>query len=117
MFTGLFTNFHSFIPLTCKRCLVSCLIHCIFNLCSSYENFHTQFEVVRSLFKLNSFPSPMFERITRRFLDNTFDPKPSVQMVPKKIVYFCLPFTGIHSLQIHTQINRLCKAAFPHLDT
>ena len=42
---------------------------------------------------------------------------PSVQTVPKKIIYFCLPFTGIHSLQIRTQINRLCNAAFPHLDT
>ena len=31
-FTGLFTNFHSFIPNTNK----TCLIHCIFNLCSSY---------------------------------------------------------------------------------
>ena len=102
-FTGLFTIFHSFIPLTCKRCLVSCLIHRIFNLCSSYENFHIQLEIVRNLFKLNGFPSHMFERITRRFLDNTFDPKPSVQTVPKKIIYFCLPFTGIHSLQIRTQ--------------
>ena len=116
-FTGLFTNFHSFIPLTYKQCLVSCLIHRIFNLCSSYENFHIQLEVVRNLFKLNGFPSHMFERITRRFLDNTFDPKSSVHTVPKKIIYFCLPFTGIHSLQIRTQINRLCNATFPHLDT
>ena len=53
----------------------------------------------------------MFERINRRFLDNTFDHKPSVQTVPKKIIYFCLPFTGIHSLQIRTQINCLCNAA------
>ena len=48
-FTGLFTNFHSFIPNTHKQNLVSCLIHRIFNLCSSYENFHTQLEVVRKL--------------------------------------------------------------------
>ena len=59
----------------------------------------------------------MFERISRRFLDNTFDPKPSVQTVPKKRIYFCFPFTGIHSFQIRIQINRLCNAAFPHLDT
>ena len=78
---------------------------------------HIQLEVVRNLFKLNGFPSHMFERITRRFFDNTFDLKPSVQTVPKKIIYFCLLFTGIHSLQIHTQINRLGNAAFPHLDT
>ena len=84
-FTGLFTNFHSFITLTYKRCLVSCLVHRIFNLCSSYENFHTQLEVV-NLLKLNGFSSHMFERITRRFLDNTFDPKPSVQTVPKKSI-------------------------------
>ena len=91
-FTGLFTNFHSFILLTYKRCLVSCLIHRIFNLCSSYENFHIQLEVVRNLFKLNGFPSHMFERITRRFLDNTFDPKPSVQTVPKTV-----PISAFHS--------------------
>ena len=59
----------------------------------------------------------MFKRITRRFLDNTFDPKPSVQTVPKEIIYFCLSFTGIHSLQIRTQIDRLCNGVFPHLDT
>ena len=28
-FTGLFTNFHSFVPLAYKRSLVCCLLHCI----------------------------------------------------------------------------------------
>ena len=54
-FTGLFTNFHRFIPLAYKCSLVSFLLHRIFNLCSTYENFHAQ-------------------------------------LVPKKIVYFCLSF-------------------------
>ena len=115
-FTGLFTNFNSFIPLTYKQNLVSCLIHRIFNLCSSYENFHTQLEVVRKVFNSNGFPSHMFDRIVRRFLDHAFDPRPPVLTASKKIIYFCLSFTGIHSLQIRTQINRLCTAAFPHLD-
>ena len=115
-FTGLFTNFNSFIPLVYKQNLVSCLIHRIFNLCSSYENFHTQLEVVRMLFNSNGFPSHMFDRIVCRFLDHTFDPRPPVLTASKKIIYFCLPFTWIHSLQIRTQINRLCNAAFPHLD-
>ena len=65
---------------------------------------------------LNGFPSHMFDCIVRHFLDNTFQPKPSILTAPKKIIYFCLPFTGSHSLQIRTQINRLCNAAFPHLD-
>ena len=114
-FTCLFTNFHSFIPNTHKQNLVFCLIHRIFNLCSSYENLNTQLEVVRKLFNLNGFTFHMFDRIVRRFLDHTFDPKSPVLTALRKI-YFCLLFTGIHSLQIRTQISRLCNAAFPHLD-
>ena len=85
-------------------------------LCSTYENFHAQLEVVRKLFNLNGFPSHMFDHLVRRFLDNMFDPKPTLYTVPKKIVYFCLPFTGSHSLQIRNQITRLCNAAYPHLN-
>ena len=59
----------------------------------------------------------MFDQIARRFLNNLFEPKPPVFTVPKKIVYFSLPFTGLYSLQIRTQITRLCSAAYPHLNT
>ena len=106
-FTGLFTNFHSLIPFAYKRSLISCLLYRIFNLCSSYENFHTQLEVIRKLFNLNSFPSHMFDRLVHRFLNKIFETKPPIHTVPKKVVYFCLPFTGSHSLQIRNQINRL----------
>ena len=49
----------------------------------------------------------MFEHIARRFLDHTFHPKPPVLTVPKIVTYLCLSLTGIHSLQIRTQISRL----------
>ena len=115
-FTGLFTNFHSYISLAYKRFLVFCLLNRIFNICSSYENFHIQLEVVRKLFNLNGFPSHMFDHLVRRFLNNIFEPKPTIHTVPKKIIYFCLPFTDSHSLQIRTQITRLCNAAYPYLN-
>ena len=115
-FTSLFTNFHSFIPLTYKRNIISCLLFRLFNICSSYESFHNQLEAVRKMFILNGFPCHMFDRCVKTFLDKVFQPKQLVHTVPKKIVYFSLPFTGSHSLQIRTQINRLCRAAFPHLD-
>ena len=115
-FTGLFTNFHSFIPLNYKHSLVSCLLHRVFKLCSSYENFHVRLETIIKLFNLNGFPSHMFDSIVRRFLDNIFQPKPLILTAAKKIIYFSLPFTGTHSLQIRTQISRLCSSAFPHLN-
>ena len=115
-FTALFANFHSFIPLAYKRSLVFCLLHRIFNICSSYENFHIQLEVVRKLFNLNGFPSHMLDHLVPRFLNNIFEPKLAIHTVPEKMIYFCLPFTGSHSLQIGTQITRLCNAACPHLN-
>ena len=97
-----------------KRSLVSCiLLHRIFNICSS---FHSQIEVVRKLFTLNGFPSHMFDHLVRCFLNNIFEPKPTVHTVPKKVIYFCLHFTGSHSLQIRNQITRLCNAAYAHLN-
>ena len=58
----------------------------------------------------------MFDQLVRRFLNNIFEPKPVVHTAPKKTVYFCLPFTGSHSLQIRTQITRLCNAAYLYLN-
>jgi hypothetical protein len=58
----------------------------------------------------------LFDRCVRVFLDKVFQPKAVVHSVPKKVLYFCLPFTGSHSLQICTQISRLCYSAFPHLN-
>ena len=114
-FTRLFTNFHSFISLAYKRSLVSCmcLLHRIFNIWSGYKNFHIQLEIVRELFNLNGFPSHIFDHLVRHFFNNIFEPNPTIHTVPKKIIYFCLPFTGSHSLQIRTQITQLCNAASP----
>ena len=114
-FTGLFTNFHSFVPLVYKRSFVCCLLHQIFHLCSSHENIHAQLEVVRKLFNLNGFPIHMFDQLVHHFLNNIFEPKPPPLSVLKKIVYFCLP-SGSHSLQIRTQISGLCSAAYPNLN-
>ena len=97
-FTGLFTNFHSFIPLNYKRSLVSSLLHRIFNLCSSYENFHVQLEVIRKLLKLYGFPSHMFDFIARRFLDSIFQPKPSIPNLSMfKVVLFLLTYSSFPS--------------------
>ena len=75
------------------------------------KTFTLNLKLFRKLFNLSD-----FGHLIRRFLDNVFEPKPTVHMVPKKIVYFCLPFTGSHSCQIRNQITRLCNAAYPHLN-
>ena len=107
-FTGLFTNFRSFIPFQYKRSLVSSRIHRFFSLCFNYENFHAQLELYRQILNKNCYPTRLFDRCVRTFLENVSQPKPAV--------HFSLPYTGAHSLQIRTQISRLCSSPFPHLN-
>ena len=113
-FTGLFTNFHSSIPLAYKRSLVSCLLYIEFlTSVPAIKNFTFNLKLSGNM---NGFPSHMFDPLFRRFLDNIFKPKPTVHTVPKKIVYFCPPFAGSHSLKIRKQTTRLCSAAYPHVN-
>ena len=86
IFTGLFTNFHSFIPLAYKRSLVCCLLHRIFHLCSSYENFHVQ--VVKKLFNLNGFRTHMFDQLVRHFLNNLRTQTTSLHSSPENRLFF-----------------------------
>ena len=100
-FTGLFTNFQSFTPLQFKRGLIYSLLHRFFNICSKYENFHAQIEFFRKILNRNGYPTRLFDRCVRLFLDKTFQPKELIHSVSKKVqVYFCIPYTGTHSLQI-----------------
>ncbi len=96
-FTGLFTNFHSFIPLAYKRSLISCLLYRIFNLCSSYENFHTQLEVIRKLFNLNDFPSHMFDRLVHRFPTRSSNPNFLFTRFLKRLSISAFP-SQVHTL-------------------
>ena len=115
-FTGLFTNFHSFISSQYECNLIPSLVHCLYNICSNYENFQAQLESLRQILNRNSYPTRLFDSCVRTFLDRVSQPKPIVHSVSKKVLYFSLPYTGKHSLQIRTQISRLCSSAYPHLN-
>ena len=58
-----------------------------------------------------------FDRIVRSFLNKIFE-RPSSTSDPiesKRIVLFTLPFSGLHSVQIRNQINKLFSSAYPHI--
>ena len=50
-FTGVLTNFESFISDIYKRGLTETLLHRSFRLCSNYENFHRKIETLKSILK------------------------------------------------------------------
>ena len=44
--------------------------------------------------------------------DNSQD---KVHTCSKKVIYFCLPFTGHHGLQIRSQLQKFLSSAYPHI--
>ena len=77
-----------------------------FNLCSSYTIFHKEVEKFKSITIQNGYPRNFFDKIC---------PASTTTSVPKRIIFFTLPFTSQHSLQICEQIAKLFASAFPQI--
>ena len=55
-FSGVFTNFKSFIPNWYKYTLIFTLLHRAFKLCSNFELFHEEIENLKNIFRKNGYP-------------------------------------------------------------
>ena len=55
-FTGLLTNFESFIPITYKRASINTLLFRYFNISSSYAIFHAEIVKFRQIMTKNGYP-------------------------------------------------------------
>ena len=67
-FSGVFTNFKSFIPAVYKFGLVYTLLHHCFNITSSYEKFHNEINALKQILKLNGYPTQLIDRCIKQFL-------------------------------------------------
>ena len=55
-FSGVFTNFESFIPISYKSNLIFTLLFRAFKLCSNFELFHQEILNLKDIFKRNGYP-------------------------------------------------------------
>ena len=105
-FTGLFSNFDSFIPISYKRGLINTLLFRYFTISSFYAIFHAEVEKFKKIMNLNGYPEKFFNRIVRSFLNKIFEKPSSTSepIEPKRIVLFTLPFSGLHSFKFEIKL-------------
>ena len=115
-FTSLLTPFDFLILFTYKRSVIFSPINWCFNICSTHAIFNTELEKFKSIFIPNTYPENLVNCCIASFLDKIFLHSTKAISVPKCIIYFSLPFTGQHFLQIWTQIKKLSNSAFPHIN-
>ena len=115
-FSGVYTNFKSFIPEAYKIGLVKSLFRC-FSLCSDFIKFHHEIDKLKSILYKNSYPHDLVNKYIKEFLDKILAPKLVVSTVPKKNLVIALLHLGKLSLQIRTRIHHIMKNKLPYCNT
>ena len=113
-FSGVYTNFDSFIPESYKTGLINSLLFRCFNLCSDFVKFHHEIDILKDILYKNSYPRDFVDKCIKEFLDRVLTRKVVVSTVPKKDVMILLPYLGKLSLQIRSRINRVMRSKLPH---
>ena len=104
-FSGVFTNFDSFIPISHKHGLVNTLIFRCFKICSSYEKLHNEIVYLKEIFKCNKYPNGFIDLCIKKFFDKLYITKKIYQTVEKKQLLIILPFLGHLSFETRNRLN------------
>ena len=72
-------------------------------------------EKFKKTFSLNGYPATLVDSCIKSFLDKMYNSRDKVHTCSKKVIYFCLPFTGHHGLQIRSQLLKFPSSAYPHI--
>ena len=68
-FSGIFTNFDSFIFESYKTNLIVTLLFRCFTICSDMQSFHLEVEQMRQIFKCNNYPLGLIDQCVKIFLN------------------------------------------------
>ena len=94
-FSGIQTNFSSFVELTHKFGLVRTLLHRSCTILSDFSKFHFQIETLKKTFHKNSYPTKFLDKCVTKFVHNIFIQKPVFTTVPKLELRIVLPIQRV----------------------
>ena len=107
-FSGVLSNFESFLPRSYKYNLMPTLLHRGFMICSSYRTLHFQIPKLKQIFRSNAYPKNLVDRCLKMYLHKVFIKRPNICIAPKKELVCVFPFLGRKSLEIkHRRQNAI----------
>ena len=116
-YTGLLTNYCSFVPFSYKLGLVRTLVDRIFKINNTWAGFHLDVNNLTKTLRKNSFPSSVIENVVRKFLNNHFTPDSSQSGARKdNCLYFKLPYIGPFSIITQRRIRKLVNTLSSDLE-
>ena len=107
-FSGLYTNFNSFISQKYKTGLITCLLFRIFILTVDWRKFHEEVKFLSDTFRKNQYPQHFIDRCIKLFLDKKLNPDTGTE-VEKKELTVSLPFVGKYSNDLKRKLKALAS--------
>ena len=107
-FSGLYTNFNSFISQKYKTGLISCLLFRIFTLTVDWRKFHEEVKYLSDTFRKNQYPQHFIDRCIKIFLDKKLNPDTDAE-VEKTELTISLPFVGKYSNDLKRKLKALAS--------
>ena len=103
-FSGVFTNYHAYIPIEYKKGLLLTLLHRAYTINSAYTSLHQEIEKLKKIFTKNGYPMRFIDKCILKFFNKLYAKKVVELTVPKKEVTVVLPFMGSTSLKLKNEI-------------
>ena len=115
-FSGVYSNFYSFIPREYKKGLLNTLLYRAYMISSSFLLFHEEINKLKEICQKNSFPLHFIDRLIQKFLNNLFLKRNRDKIdSDKKEVTMLLPFLGIASIQLKKRLIKLTRSCCPNI--
>ena len=100
-FSGVYSNFESFLPSVYKFGMVCTLVYRCFRICSDCTQFHTELTFLKGIFQKNGYPGNFIDKCFKKFLNNIHLVKENVPTVEKKRMLLVLPYLGIIDVDLN----------------
>ena len=105
-FSGVYTNFISFIPFEYKFGLVHTLVNRCFNVFSNFLKFHREVDKLKKILSKNACPQKFTNKCTQKLLNNMFIQRLQIPKLPKKELIIILPYLGKMFQIVKTKLTK-----------
>ena len=112
-FSGVYTNYGSFIATEYKSSLITTLLCRSFTIVSDYHKLHEEIVKLKSVLRQNGYPTRFLDKVISKFLDKRFKKRVTITTVSKKSLHLVLPYLGTQSSRMKKKLNKLFKEQLP----
>ena len=112
-FTGIYTNFSSFIPFEHKFGLVYMLLHRCFCSVTDMSKFHFEIGKLKGILLSIGYSNKFIDKCISKFMNKLYLKKPAMLILPKKQLYLVLTFTGKMSALVKSRLVRSLHKRLP----